>query len=201
MEKIQLFALLTKHRRMLASAIIASLLLIMIAISVPKQSHVILVAKHVIQAGQQINKSNVELVKTNLTWTESVTSFESLSQQVAAVAIQKGEPITQAVLKPVENFDESNPSAVSITLPLTISGSSLRMGDRVNIYGTDGQGESSLVAANALILAIEQNSSQGGLQSNGQGKIDVAIDKQFAMTIAPYSGSGQFIFVKLPSSL
>ena len=198
MEKIKLIHAFTKHRRLIASTIIASTVLFFINAAHPGAKHFTVIAVHDIGVGSKIKASDISIVSSSQQWATQLTTLASAQGRYATTKIDAGEPLTQSLLKNKITLDPLDLQAVSVTLPASENTANLHYGDRVNVYAANDLSRAQLVAQHALVLAVTTNTSSTVFNANNSGHVMLAVNQNQLPNIATYMGNGQFTFAVLP---
>jgi len=190
-------ALATKFRRTIASVTIALSILVLTKFATAKDQYEIVIASRPIYAGSTIKVSDLATIKSPFTWTTALSSIQSAVNRVAITPIGSGEPISKFVLNTSTSFDRKNPESVAVSLPMSVSGSSLHAGDRVDVFGTNQISSAELVARSALVISVAPADRNQVLSSTASGIVNLAINKSEAKNIANVMDKGTFTFIKL----
>jgi len=198
MEKITIIHGFTKHRRLLASALIAITILFFINAAHPGAKHFTVIAVHDIGVGAKIKASDIRVVSSSQQWEGQLTTVASAQGRYAISKIDAGEPLTQSLIKNKVSLDPLDTQAVSVTVPASENAANLHDGDRVNVYAANDLSRAQLVAQHALVLKVSSNTSSTVFNANNSSHVMLAVNQNQLPNLATYMGNGQFTFAVLP---
>jgi Flp pilus assembly protein CpaB len=198
MEKITIIHGFTKHRRLLASALIAITILFFINAAHPGAKHFTVIAVHDIGVGAKIKASDIRVVSSSQQWEGQLTTVASAQGRYATSKIDAGEPLTQSLIKNKVSLDPLDTQAVSVTVPASENAANLHDGDRVNVYAANDLSRAQLVAQHALVLKVSSNTSSTVFNANNSSHVMLAVNQNQLPNLATYMGNGQFTFAVLP---
>lgn len=197
--------LIIRYRREI-SAVLAGLgILILISIirslspSVP-----VIVASSDLPAGSKLSANDFGTTKipSSLSWPGIISNQELIIGKVTSHAIDAGQPISKSdLIGPdlLAGFSE-NKIAISIPLGSNRSEAFLASGNHINVYAAQSGMAAELVAINAVVLFIPQNTSSAfSFDSSSEKSLILAVNQSESAAIAAYIGNGTFTFALLPS--
>ena len=197
--------LIIRYRREI-SAVLAGLgILILISIirslspTVPA-----IVASSDLPAGSKLSARDFGTTKipSSLSWPGIISNQEFIIGKVTSHAIDAGQPISKSdLIGPdlLAGFSE-NKIAISIPLGSNRSEAFLSSGNHINVYAAQSGMAVELVAINAVVLFIPQNTSSAfNFESSSEKSLILAVNQSESVAIAAYIGNGTFTFALLPN--
>lgn len=197
--------LIIRYRREI-SALLAGLgILILISIIRSLSPTVpVIVASSDLPAGTKLSSSDFGTTKITraLSWPGLISNQELIIGKVTSHAIDAGQPLSKSDLigsDLLAGFPD-NKIAVSIPLGSNRSEAFLTSGNHVNVYAVQSGMAAELVAFNAVVLFVPQNSSGTfSFDSSSEKSLILAVNQSESASIAAYIGTGTFTFALLPN--
>ena len=197
--------LIIRYRREI-SAVLAGLgILILISIIRSLSPTVpVIVASSDLPAGSKLSANDFGTTKipSSLSWPGIISTQELIIGKVTSHAIDAGQPISKSDLISSDllaGFSE-NKIAISIPLGSNRSEAFLASGNHINLYAAQSGMAAELVAFNAVVLFIPQNTSSGfSFESSSEKSLILAVNQSESAAIAAYIGNGTFTFALLPN--
>jgi Flp pilus assembly protein CpaB len=169
-------SLLTQYRREISTASAVFACLLIGGKLAPIGTHDVVVAAREIPVGASVSADDLATVKSR-SWPLEVRNPDDLIGKVVNHSIPTGGLITQADIV----GENSLPTGL-VQLVVELSQAQLRIlssGMHVDIYSAGG-----LVASNAVIVSVSQNSSEGFLASSAQSSAVVAVSPVDVLLLA-----------------
>ena len=197
--------LIIRYRREI-SALLAGLgILILISIIRSLSPTIpVIVASADLPAGSKLSANDFGTTKipSSLSWPGIISNQELIIGKVTSHAIDAGQPISKSdLIGPdlLAGFSE-NKIAISIPLGSNRSEAFLSSGNHINVYAAQSGMAAELVAINAVVLFIPQNTSSAfNFESSSEKSLILAVNQSESVAIAAYIGNGTFTFALLPN--
>jgi Flp pilus assembly protein CpaB len=197
--------LLIRYRREI-SALLAGLGILILVSIIRSLSPTVpaIVAGVDLPAGTKLSASDFRTTKipSALSWPGLISNKDQIVGKVISHSIYAGQPFSNSDLIGSDLLAgfKGNKIAVSIPLGPNRSDAFLASGDHLNVYAAQAGMAAELVAFDAVVLFVPQNTSSGfSFEGSTEKSLILAVNQSESASIAAYVGSGTFTFALLPN--